>query len=244
MFEKMSYVDAPSHWQNWADNGLDHLPRLTMLAAITLVWVLTLAWPPPPPGSQPRIDPAREFTPGYPLRVALPDAEPVPLEELSELVKEHQALADLDIDIPKPAAEAAPQKISSQKQSSTFDAQFADLTLEPGEFLKLDYDINEPGKKRSQINSNDGSLTVEKPLYINGVKTGAAKIRIEEGAQILISTSAVAKALGDRATTLPSRISGVLAQGTGYIPFYELRGAGIAVEYDPVGDRVSLSMPS
>jgi len=242
----MSYVDAPSHWQNWANNGLDHLPRLTMLAAITLVWILTLAWPPPAPDAQPRIDPKQELTSGYPVRVALPEAEPVPLEELSELVKEHKALAklNLDIDIPERAETPRPPKDKNNQQSSAFDAQFADLSLEPGEFLKVDYDLSEPTRKNSSFDASDGSLTVEKPIYINGVKTGAAKIRIEEGAQILIATSAVAKALGDRATTLPSRISSQLAQGTGYIPFYELRGAGIAVEYDPVGDRVSLSMPS
>lgn len=240
----MSYVDAPSNWQNWAHNGLDHLPRLAMLLAISTIWLMTLAWPPPPPDSQPRTSSRHEQTPGYPLRVALPEAEPVPLDELSQLVQEHQSLADLNIDLPAATDKPTPSQEKANRQSSTFDAQFADLSLQPGEFLQLDYDLSEPDAKNSKFNANDGSLTVEKPLYINGVKTGAAKIRIEDGAQILISTSAVAKALGDRATTLPSRVSSALAQGTGYIPFYELRGAGIAVEYDPVGDRVSLSMPS
>lgn len=240
----MSYLDAPSPWRSWAANGLDHLPRLAVLTVITGIWLMTLAWPPPPPEAQPRVDPAQDMASGYPLRVALPKAEPVPMAELRELVKEHGALADLDIDIPKSAEPAKPLAGKSKALSTTFDAQFADLSLEPGEFLKVDYNLTQPGRKQDSFDAGDGSLTVEKPLYINGVKTGAAKIRIEEGARILISTSAVAKALGDRATTLPNRISGALAQGTGYIPFYELRGAGIAVEYDPVNDRVSLSMPS
>lgn len=241
----MSYLDAPSYWQSWADNALNNLPRLAILSAVTLVWILTLAWPPPPPGAQLRVAPGHMQTPNYPLRVALPQSEPVPLEELSELVKEHEALASLDLDIPPPAAPVMPAPKKAVGQSTKFDAQFADLGLEPGEFLKLDYDLQQPaGKQAAAIDARDGALTVEKPLYINGVRSGAAKIRIEEGAQILISTSAVAHALGDRAENLPGRISGALAQGTGFIPFYELRGAGIAVEYDPVGDKVSLSMPS
>lgn len=234
----MSDVDAPSRWQNWADKGLDHLPRLAILAAITLVWVLTLAWPPD------SSLPGGNYVQRYPLRLALPETKPVPRDELSALAKEHAALANIEFDDPDSADKAEHSKTQSAAQSSTFDAQFADLSLKPGDYLKLDYNLKELASKNGGSASSDGSLTVEKPLYLNGVKKGAAKIRIEDGAQILISTAAVAKALGDRAETLPSRISGTLAQGTGYIPFYELRGAGIAVEYDPVGDRVSLSMPS
>lgn len=32
--------------------------------------------------------------------------------------------------------------------------------------------------------------------------------------------------------------------GNGFVPYHELHGAGVAVECDPVNDRVSLSMPS
>ncbi|TWJ07058.1 hypothetical protein [Altererythrobacter ishigakiensis] len=125
--------------------------------------------------------------------------------------------------------------------------------LEPGAFLNLDYDLatlapSQPASGGSggpaSYNASDGSLTVTKPLMVDGESKGRATIRIEEGAQIFIATSAVADALGPRAQALPSRVANAIETGTGFIPFHELRGAGVAVEYDPVTDRVSLSMPA
>lgn len=127
--------------------------------------------------------------------------------------------------------------------------------LKPGQFMELDYDLatltpveaDEGAPKASrtaQFNAQDGSLTVTKALLVDGQSRGDATIRIEEGAQILIATSSVAEALGAKVSTLPRRVAGALASGSGFIPFHELRGAGIAVEYDPVTDRVSLSTPS
>lgn len=125
--------------------------------------------------------------------------------------------------------------------------------LEPGAFLNLSYDLSTltpstpaagSGSSSASFNASDGSLTVTKPLLVDGESKGRATIRIEEGAQIFIATSAVAEALGPRAQNLPTRIATALETGNGFIPFHELRGAGVAVEYDPVTDRVSLSMPS
>ena len=125
--------------------------------------------------------------------------------------------------------------------------------LEPGAFLNLSYDLStltpstpaaDSSSSFASFNASDGSLTVTKPLLVDGESKGRATIRIEEGAQIYIATSAVAEALGPRAQNLPSRIATALETGNGFIPFHELRGAGVAVEYDPVTDRVSLSMPS
>lgn len=124
--------------------------------------------------------------------------------------------------------------------------------LEPGAFLNLSYDLAKlaPSQPASgsngsaNYNASDGSLTVTKALLVDGESKGRAAIRIEEGAQLYIATAAVADALGPRVQTLPRRIVSALETGSGFIPFHELRGAGVAVEYDPVTDRVSLSMPS
>ena len=125
--------------------------------------------------------------------------------------------------------------------------------LEPGAFLNLSYDLatlspSQPASGGSggsaSYNASDGSLTISKPLLVDGESKGRATIRIEEGAQIYIATSAVAEALGSRAQALPTRIANAIETGTGFIPFHELRGAGVSVEYDPVTDRVSLSMPA
>lgn len=125
--------------------------------------------------------------------------------------------------------------------------------MEPGAFLNLSYDLSTltpstpaggSSSSSASFNASDGSLTVTKPLLVDGETKGRATIRIEEGAQIFIATSAVAEALGPRAQNLPTRIATAIETGNGFIPFHELRGAGVAVEYDPVTDRVSLSMPS
>jgi len=124
--------------------------------------------------------------------------------------------------------------------------------LEPGAFLNLSYDLaklspSQPASGSSasaNYNASDGSLTVTKALLVDGESKGRAAIRIEESAQLYIANAAVADALGPRAQAPPRRIVSALEIGSGFIPFHELRGAGVAVEYDPVTDRVSLSMPS
>lgn len=125
--------------------------------------------------------------------------------------------------------------------------------LEPGAFLDLNYDLatlslNQPASGgaggTAQYDASDGSLTVTKPLFVDGQDKGSAAIRIEEGAQIFITASSVAEALGPRIQALPSRVATALETGDGFIPFHELRGAGMTVEYDPVSDRISLTMPS
>ncbi|KUO50171.1 MAG: hypothetical protein APF82_01900 [Sphingomonadales bacterium BRH_c42] len=240
----MSFVDAPSRWSTLAHNSADNLPRLALLALVAMAWVTTLAWPPAPAHIQPPIAPADAGRPGYPLRVELPAAEPVPMDELAELVKENENLARLDLDLSGTRGRSNGPD-GGPGSPVRGDAKFAAIPdLKSGEFLSLDYDLAALEPVPEKFDANDGSLTVKKPLYVDGASAGSATIRIEEGAQILIATSAVAKALGSRAQSLPPRIAGALAKGTGYIPFHELRGAGIAVEYDPVADRVSLSMPS
>lgn len=236
----MSYVDAPTRLSMLAHNGADNLARLALLAALVLGWVTTLAWPPAPSGIQPRIVPSTILRPGYPLRVELPAAVPVPMEELARLVKEHKSLAKLDLDLPKI------DRAETEAAVATAPAQQPALIpeLKSGDFLSLDYDLAALDPLPEKYDLGDGSLMVKKPLYVDGASAGMATIRIEEGAQIFIATSALAKALDGHMDRLPKRIVGALEKGTGFIPFHELRGAGIVVDYDPVADRVSLSLPS
>lgn len=227
-----------------AHNGADNLPRLALLALVVMAWVATLAWPPAPAHLQPPIAPTDAGRPGYPVRVELPTAQPVPMDELAELVKEDENLARLDLDLSGAQGRSNGQDGGSDSPARG-DAKFTAIPeLKSGEFLSLDYDLAALEPVPEKFDASDGSLTVKKPLYVDGASAGSATIRIEEGAQILIATSAVARALGSRAQSLPPRIAGALAKGSGFIPFHELRGAGIVVEYDPVRDRVSLSLPS
>lgn len=245
----MSFTDAPSIWRGIAANAFDNFPRLIMLLVITLGWALTLAWPPPMRDARPLVEIVDGKPQGYPLRVALPEAAPLTEEEVSRLIEEHGALAKVDPqDLPERPAEFQKGTSRTGRNSAAFNDAFRDLVKRPeprpGEILAVNYDLAELTPVKADVDPSDGSLTVQKPLFVNGVSAGAATIRIESGAQILIATSSVAKALGDRADALPRRISGALAKGSGFIPFYELRSAGIQVEYDAARDRVSLSMPS
>ena len=186
-----------------------------------------------------------------------------------DLLPEPQAELSAESDGPSPVVGAVQDSSTRPSQSRDFASAFADFTaslpasqradaraaaaiaaaegLEPGAFLNLSYDLatlapSQPSS--SSYNESDGSLTVTKALLVDGESKGSAAIRIEEGAQLYIATAAVADALGPRAQALPTRIVTALETGSGFIPFHELRGAGVAVEYDPVTDRVSLSMPS
>ena len=242
----MSYADAPTPMQLVATNASARLPRIAAALAVATVLVLQLAWPPVFSGPA-RIDEATRV-PGaqYPLRVALPDATALPSEELASLIEEHEA-ASGEVTMAPPSNG---RRFAAAFGSGAFgdDRQLPKLAppvnLKPGEFMPLDYDIGTLKPAKEKLDRGDGSLTVSKPLLVDGVSAGSASIRIEDGANILISTAAVAKALGPKADALPTRITRALASGNGYIPFYELRSAGIAVEYDPVRDRVSMSMPS
>src|SRR3546814_13028746 len=64
-----------------------------------MAWITTLAWPPAPSHIRPPVAPADAGRPGYPLRVELPAAEPVPMDELAQLVRENKNLARLDLDL-------------------------------------------------------------------------------------------------------------------------------------------------
>ena len=191
----------------------------------------------------------------YPLRVSLPRTVVIALDELEELAESDASLAVVVEQQKEALAKQADQDSGSVPgNSAQFATAFGELdTSASGKpapqanasgFLEVDYDLATLEPAAETYNRSDGSLTVEKPLYVDGKSSGAATIRIEEGAQILIATSSVARALGDRASALPRRITGALATGTGFIPFYELRGAGVEVAYDPVNDRVSLSLPT
>jgi hypothetical protein len=259
------------------DRAIERAPRLAMLAMILFAWALTLAWPPPASDARPLVQGQTGLIAGYPLRVEMPTAQRISIDELAIMAERHPVIASLGIELPN--REDAPiesQSFAPVRASGDFASAFSDLLdpvagrardqraaaaitsaegLKPGQFMDLDYDLakltptegeegSEASSSAARYNAQDGSLTVTKPLLVDGQSRGDATIRIEEGAQILIATTSVANALGSKVDSLPRRVAGALASGSGFIPFHELRGAGIAVEYDPVTDRVSLSMPS
>ena len=242
----MSYLDTPSFWQRWSGRVRLDAPRTAGVIAIAAAAALTLSWPGPIMGAFGVAQRDTKDT-DYLIRLPLTDAKSMPMEELAVLTREDDALADLAIE----QGIANEETIARRRNSEAFNRAFGDLgprerqaELAPGDFISVDYDIGTIDTVPEKYDRSDGSLTIEKPLFVDGVSSGPARIRIEEGAQILIATSSVARALGERASTLPRRITTALADGDGFIPFYELRGAGISVEYDAARDRVSMTMPS
>src|SRR3546814_932990 len=140
-YAAMSYVDAPSPWATLVHNGADNLPRLALLALVAVAWVTTLAWPPAPSHIRPPVAPVDAGRPGYPLRVELPAAEPVPMDELAQLVRENKNLARLDLDLS--GAEVRNRATDGVAGSPAHeDAGSAAIPeLKSGEFLSLDYDL-------------------------------------------------------------------------------------------------------
>lgn len=261
----------------WADRLVERAPRLALLAVVAMAWAMTLAWPPLPSGSRSPVAGQPNDAPlvGYPLRLDLPNSQPVSMEELIAVVDRHESIAQASKDISP--LRAGTVKSASSSIRTSFAAAFS-VFLDPApawrsasggpapqtpktqklwrsELMSVDYDLaklnpRQPAASSQTVGSwaaynfEDGSLTVTKQLLVDGRSRGSATIRIEEGAQILIATASVADALGQQVENLPRRISGAIATRTGFIPFHELRGAGITVEYDPVTDRVSLSTGS
>lgn len=244
----MSFTDAPLSRRGFRANAVNHLPRLLLLLAISLTFTLALAWLPHVKDAGSLIEVILGKSPGYRLRISLPTAAPLSENKAARPIGERGTLAKVE---PEDSSER-PTEFQSDpahsQNSAVFNDAFHDMikrpAAKPGKFLAVDYNLAEQTAVRANVDSSDGSLTVQKPLFVNGVNAGAATIRIESGAQVLIATSSVAKALGDRANALPSRITNALTKGSGFIPFYELRSAGIQVEYDAARDRVSFSIPS
>lgn len=244
--------------------------RVGLLALIMVAWAATLPWPLTSPNSSALTTAASGTAENanYPLRFMLPEPIPVLSGEFAAMVDRDERLAKMEASQRQADGSQMSRSISSNFASafsSFFDASSPRASsnegakasvpeLKPGQMLAVDYDLarltpkmaptNSSAGRKPQFNAQDGSLTVSKPLLVDGQSRGSATIRIEEGAQIFIATSSVADALGSRVETLPTRISSALATRSGFIPFNELRGAGIAVEYDPVTDRVSLSTKS
>ena len=267
-----SSLNAPEGWADRLVERAPRVALLLVLTlawAMTLAWPLPSAGTRQLVAGQPNSGDLA----GYPLRLTLPEPVPASIEDLALAAERHPNIAALDMQITEQsdgvvegnrapvrtgfaaafAAFLEPDGSRCGRGASATQAVTPNRPA-PGEVLPLDYDLAKlmPSKPaasthsggEARYNSEDGSLTVTKQLLVDGKSRGNATIRIEEGAQILIATASVADALGDQVDSLPRRISGALATRTGFIPFHELRGAGIAVEYDPVTDRVSLSTNS
>lgn len=82
------------------------------------------------------------------------------------------------------------------------------------------------------------------PLLVDGISKGSARIRVADNAQILIAAGTLAQALGERGKALSPSLSARLERDTGFIPFHDLRAAGIDVRYDAAKDHISLTLPS
>ncbi len=180
-----------------------------------------------------------------PLRVALPEvrvASPsLDVLKTSDAPESRTNAQESGTQI-SPEAGAAPSAEASGRAQQQSGA--TSIPTRPGGMLALDYDLAEFAAANSTSGSSDGNIETSMPLLVDGVESGTAKIQVADNAQILIATSSVARAVGARASALSPRLSSALESGSGYLPFYELRAAGIDVQYDPIRDRLALTLPS
>lgn len=179
----------------------------------------------------------------------------------------------LRVDLPEPTRQTDPQtppNVSEQSAASADQPQVAlsesdtigalqptpgsspsaslgadqPIATGPGGMLALDYDLAQFATSSATSVASDGGIDTSMPITVNGVSSGNADIRVADNAQILIASRSLAQAIGPFADTLPPRLASSLADGTGFVPFYELRAANIDVQYDPVANRISLTLPS
>ena len=176
----------------------------------------------------------------YPVRFSLPSVSSSWTGEVpAESTASDAVPAQSEVVEPPANALSPPQ---AAKVTSAGSAQpFRPAT---GSMLALDYDLARTvAANRGEI-SSEGAVETRMALFVDGASRGEASIRIADSAQILIATDAVAAAIGERRSRLPSRLANMLESGEGFIPFYELRAAGITVEYDPIKDSIALTLPS
>lgn len=245
----MSYSNPPSRWTPVKEALGENLPRILLISGLALAWSLTLAWPQAslfgdaPAWTRDAVaDGSR-----YPLRLALPGAKPATEDQIVAILgpgalpgpKASEPVPILAMEPPvrnEPEIEGESLAIAPKPQPS--------IALEPDEFMPLTYELGDIASLgNSSTLGGAGALDLNIDLVVDGQNQGKASFRVEDGAQILISASSARKAFGTKGQQLPSRIAKALATGTGYIPFYELRSAGIEVEYDPVKDVVSITSP-
>ena len=181
----------------------------------------------------------------YPVRIALPEAQSAaPSIDVLRTDQVSTARAEAVTVTPAVVREAAGIQRDSGGGLEGMPDTPEPLRTGPGGMLAVDYDLAEFATANRTSTASDGSVQTDMPLLVNGVARGSAQIRIADSAQILIATSSLASAIGDQSSRLPSRMKTALDSGTGFLPFYELRAAGIDVQYDPVNDRIALTLPS
>ncbi|XUU59829.1 hypothetical protein ACRAQ6_09635 [Erythrobacter sp. HA6-11] len=182
---------------------------------------------------------AAATAPDYPLRIALPEVETI--APSIDIQRTDQTSSNV------PAGDlAARTPLDTALQLNTAPPATPGEPIATGTagMMALDYDLAQFASANQGGGTSDGSVQTSMALQVNGVARGSAQIRVADSAQILIATGSLASAIGDQATSLPPRLKTALDDGTGFLPFYELRAAGIDVQYDAANDRIALTLPS
>ncbi|NVE94188.1 hypothetical protein HUO12_04665 [Altererythrobacter sp. JGD-16] len=174
----------------------------------------------------------------YPLRIALPEVEIIAPSIDVQRTDRPSSVIPADA-----LAARTPLDNAPQLNTASLAAPSEPISIGPAGMMTLDYDLAQFASANQGGGTSDGSVQTSMALQVNGVARGSAQIRVADSAQILIATGSLASAIGEQASSLPPRLKTALDDGTGFLPFYELRAAGIDVQYDPVNDRIALTLP-
>lgn len=181
----------------------------------------------------------------YPLRMPLTSSfGPSPLAVEPEV----DAAGNSAEDGPAPTTSSPPGEVNTAPESvspqASTNTKPQPSRIGPGGVLSLDYDLARYASSTGNYSVAAGSIETTMPLVVDGVAKGPAQIRVADNAQILISAGAVSRAIGARRNSLPPSLASKLEAGSGFLPFHELRTAGIDVKYDATKDQIALKLPS
>ncbi len=172
---------------------------------------------------------------GYPLRIALPSAEPEILADaLVPEEPETEALAEETAEAATPADEDTAELAASRTVEKP-----APAAAQRGVLLSLQYDLGDPSTA-SIDDAASAPVEIAKLVRVNGADVGRATIRVTSGTTLLIARDEVVSLLETSGHPDMAKIVTAGAPGS-FISFEELRRRGMNVRYDAAADRIARS---
>ena len=106
----------------------------------------------------------------------------------------------------------------------------------PASVLPLDFDISPDAGIRAS--SGGSQIDTRKRFTLNGVESGSIDVRVGRDSRIYLERAGLIRAM----QPIDGKIGGRIAERTDrpFLSLDDLRTMGIAVRYDPVGDRITL----
>lgn len=172
----------------------------------------------------------------YPIRIVLPQTGPEAEEDRSPARPEPTAVA---VEIDDSEASAAADQLADLTGQLPADTIFGETggAAHPSAdgLLAIHFDLADPDRP-----TVDGSaIEIRKAIRLNGADAGDARIHVDANSQLSIAREELGRLL---ARLGRQELMGQLDPARRFVSFDEMRRQGIEVRYDPVSDRVLVSI--